>query len=360
MNNIAFAQLGRRYQYKYAEILFKENLLFKLYTDLWFPYELKKQFNLKIVKSIIERRNSNIPNDLVQSFNLLGAKLSYKQRNCEDINELSLLLTKYGEKFSAKQAKYKLADTIIGMCSESLEIFSLYKDKGKKTILIQYDSGDDEYIFSDEQNKFPEWKLSTFNRSEKYYSRIYKEWELADKIIVNSTWAKNMIVKQGACEKKVHIIPLVQEENSYLIENKPVNLKNPIKVLYVGSIVLRKGVQYLLEASKKLSDKKFEFHVIGSTNLSHSKLRLMYPNVIFHEHIPFSEVTQFYKNSDVLVFPSLSDGFGSVQVEAMTYGLPVIASTSCADVVEHAKSGFLIPPNNSIEIEKHLCFFREQ
>ena len=52
MNNIAFAQLGRRYQYKYAEILFKENLLFKLYTDLWFPYELNKRFNSKIVKKI--------------------------------------------------------------------------------------------------------------------------------------------------------------------------------------------------------------------------------------------------------------------------------------------------------------------
>jgi glycosyltransferase involved in cell wall biosynthesis len=355
MNNIAFAQLGRRYQYKYAEILFKENLLFKLYTDLWFPYELNKHFNSKIVKAIIERRNSNIPNDLVQSFNLLGVELSYKQRNCKDINELSLLLTKYGEKFSALQTKYRVADTVIGMCSESLEIFSLYKEKGKKTILIQYDSGDDEYIFSDEKNKFPEWKLSTFIRSKKYYSRVYKEWELADKIIVNSLWTKNMIVNQGACEKKVHIIPLVQEENSYLVESKSINLKCPIKVLYVGSIVLRKGIQYLLEASKRLSDKKFEFHIIGSSNLSHSKLRLMYPNVIFHEHIPYSEVTQFYKDSDVLVFPSLSDGFGSVQVEAMSYGLPVIASTSCADVVEHGNSGFLIPPNNSIEIEKHLC-----
>ena len=226
----------------------------------------------------------------------------------------------------------------------------------QKTILIQYDSGDDEYIFSDEQDKFPEWKLSTFKRSKEYYLRVYKEWELADKIIVNSNWAKNMIVKQGACEKKVHILPLVQEENSYTVESKPVNLNCPIKVLYVGSIVLRKGIQYLLEVSKRLSDKKFEFHIIGSSNLSHSQLRLMYPNVFFYEHIPFSEVSQFYKDSDVLVFPSLSDGFGSVQVEAMSYGLPVIASTSCAHVVEHGCSGFLIPPNNSIEIEKYLCF----
>lgn len=359
MNKVAFAQLGRRYQYKYAEILFKENQLFKLYTDFWFPIDFKKGFNSKLFKSIIERRNSMIPNQLVESFNFLGIKQSYELRKCNDINELSLVLTKYGEKFSTMQKKYEIADTIIGMCSESLEIFTHYKDKGKETILIQYDSADDEYIFSDEKNKFPDWKSSFFNRSKKYYSRVYREWDLADKIIVNSTWTKNLIINQGACEKKIHVIPLIHEKNSFLLESKSVNKKNTIKVLYVGSIVLRKGVQYLLEATNKLDNNKFEFHIIGSSLISHDTLRSMYPHVNFYEHVPFSDVVHFYKDSDVLVFPTLSDGFGSVQVEAMSYGIPVIATTSCGDVVEHGCSGFLIPPNNSLEIENYLRLFED-
>lgn len=356
LNKIAFSQLGRRYQYKYAEILHTENLLEKLYTDFWFPFDVKQKVSSKVVKTMIERRNSNIPNNLVKAYNAMGVQLSIELRKCKDIYEISELLVKFGKLFGEKQLKSTISESVIGMCSESLEIFSRYKENNKHTILIQYDSANDEDVFLDEQSKFPSWKASVFNRAESYYERVYKEWELSEKIIVNSLWAKEMIVKQGASGGKIEIVPLIHDENSFAIDEKPVNSLNPLKVLYVGSIVLRKGVQYLLEATTKLPKANFEFYMVGSSILSHETLRSMYPNVTFYEHVPFSEVEKFYKQCDVFVFPSLSDGFGSVQVEAMSYGMPVIATTSCGDVVEHQVSGYLVPPNNSVEIVKHLEF----
>jgi glycosyltransferase involved in cell wall biosynthesis len=50
-----------------------------------------------------------------------------------------------------------------------------------------------------------------------------------------------------------------------------------------------------------------------------------------------------YREGDVLVFPSLSDGFGMAQVEAQGWRLPVIASRFCGRVVRDGVNGILLP-----------------
>jgi glycosyltransferase involved in cell wall biosynthesis len=56
------------------------------------------------------------------------------------------------------------------------------------------------------------------------------------------------------------------------------------------------------------------------------------------------------------VLPSLSEGLPQTMLEAMSYGLPVIATKvgGIPDVIEHAKTGFLIEPGNSEEIKKYI------
>jgi len=103
-------------------------------------------------------------------------------------------------------------------------------------------------------------------------------------------------------------------------------------------------VQYLIEASKMLERDRFNFYLVGTNPQPSGAFTGVGPNVCFTGSLPYQEVARYYRQCDVLVFPSLSDGFGSVQVEAMNYGLPVIASTSCARVAEHEKSGLLVPP----------------
>lgn len=58
----------------------------------------------------------------------------------------------------------------------------------------------------------------------------------------------------------------------------------------------------------------------------------------------------------IFVLPSLSEGLPQAMLEAMSYGLPVIATTvgGVPDVVEHGRTGFLVEPGNSGEIRKYL------
>jgi glycosyltransferase involved in cell wall biosynthesis len=49
----------------------------------------------------------------------------------------------------------------------------------------------------------------------------------------------------------------------------------------------------------------------------------------------------------MFILPTLSDGFGGTQLEAMAHGLPVIATYNCGEVVEHGRSGLIVPAGNS-------------
>jgi glycosyltransferase involved in cell wall biosynthesis len=74
-----------------------------------------------------------------------------------------------------------------------------------------------------------------------------------------------------------------------------------------------------------------------------------------------SEAPQIYKEHDIFLFPTLSDGFGLTQVEAAAYGLPVISTDCCADVVHDGVSGFVVPARDPKALaERILAFVREE
>jgi glycosyltransferase involved in cell wall biosynthesis len=62
------------------------------------------------------------------------------------------------------------------------------------------------------------------------------------------------------------------------------------------------------------------------------------------------------RHHDVLVFPSLFEGFGLVLTEALSQGLPVIAThhTAAPDLIEHGVHGFLVPIRDAQAIATHL------
>jgi glycosyltransferase involved in cell wall biosynthesis len=60
------------------------------------------------------------------------------------------------------------------------------------------------------------------------------------------------------------------------------------------------------------------------------------------------------ERADVLVFPTLSDGFGLVQLEAMAAGLPVIATPCCGEVVKNRVNGLIVPPRDAQAIVSAL------
>jgi len=122
------------------------------------------------------------------------------------------------------------------------------------------------------------------------------------------------------------------------------NLDGPLTVLWIGTVNLRKGIQYLIEAAKLLKDNpRIRIVVAGPLAISQMAVASAPPNVEFVGRITRDQTDDWYRKADVFVLPTISDGFAVTQVEAMAQAMPVIATPNCGTVVTHGVDGLIVP-----------------
>lgn len=140
---------------------------------------------------------------------------------------------------------------------------------------------------------------------------------------------------------KSHLLPLGVDTKKFTPETPINNIRNKYKIkgfflLFVGSIIERKGVKPLVEAMvllKKRND-NFKLLIVGSGNLEH-RLQLMINqnglenHVVMTGPIPNEELPPFFSSADIFVLPSFSEGFPLVVMEAISSGtVPVVSDLS--------------------------------
>ncbi len=141
----------------------------------------------------------------------------------------------------------------------------------------------------------------------------------------------------------------------------------PSAVLFVGRLVERKGVPYLLEAVGLLKDRSVRLVIVGDgperLKLEDAARRLgIADRVVFRGRIPAAELQAAYARARVFVLPSVFDargdteGLGVVALEAMNHGTPVVASRigGIPDVVEDGVTGLLVPPGDAAALAAAL------
>lgn len=128
------------------------------------------------------------------------------------------------------------------------------------------------------------------------------------------------------------------------------------KLLCVSRLEPDKGLIYLLEALRVLKNMGyiFELDLIGDgADRSYleevTKMLGLEDIVHFVGYVPFGqELLQYYRNSDIFVLPSLTEGVPQVIIEAHASGTPVIASSvgGVTQIIEHKVTGWLVAPGN--------------
>ena len=117
-------------------------------------------------------------------------------------------------------------------------------------------------------------------------------------------------------------------------------------MLFLGQVILRKGIQYLIEAARLLEKEAIQFDVVGSIGISDKAVASAPRNMTFHGPVSRDRTDEFYQSADLFVLPTLSDGFALTQLEAMAHGLPVIATPNCGDVVSDGLDGLIVPASD--------------
>jgi glycosyltransferase involved in cell wall biosynthesis len=115
-----------------------------------------------------------------------------------------------------------------------------------------------------------------------------------------------------------------------------------LKALFLGSVILRKGVGQLFDALRMLKSEPVDFIFAGPIGVRIPDDIAKMPNVRFLGAVDKATATRLYRESDAFLFPTLSDGFGLTQLEALGHGLPVIASKNCGHVVEDRVNGLVL------------------
>ena len=265
-------------------------------------------------------------------------------------------LTSLAAGASAKAADFRPqtsdAPVFLSYSYTALEPFRYAKAHGWKTLLAQIDPGPvEEEIVAEEAARVPQLAAEWQPAPPEYWAFWREECKLADRIVVNSEWSREGLVRGGVPAEKISIITLAYEgvgvgrlAEPRLQRNYPDRFtsERPMRVLFLGLINLRKGVARLLEAARILRDEPVEFWMVGPVEIANASTIADDGRVKWFGPVTRKQAAEFYKGTDVLILPTLSDGFAITQLEAQAHGLPVIASKNCGKVVENGVNGIIL------------------
>jgi glycosyltransferase involved in cell wall biosynthesis len=362
--SIIVAQLGSRQDYTVPVALQKAGVLERLYTDTYLsrgearllrPLAGGGKFTAPVRKAL-SRHNSELDDSRVTRFNRLGVRyLKALQKASPSAEKQHLTFIEYGREFNRAILRHGLPDSthVYAFDHAALNLFQAPEVKGRKLIIDQiYPAIHEERLEQQEEDRWPDWSRSSRNTF--FQSALFQEWNeiqleewrLADTIVVASRYSEEVIAGAlPAIKHKLRRVPLTVNLEAYSphqhIRRHPGN--RPLRVLFAGTVNLRKGLPYLLTAFSTIDPEVARLTVVGNIQLREDKLRGFQDAIDFRGSVPHIQMPRIYRDADIFVFPTISDGFGAVMLEAMATGLPVIATDNCADIVEDGINGFRIP-----------------
>lgn len=212
-------------------------------------------------------------------------------------------------------------------------------------------------IFQTEAQLKPEWAstLTGLQDSADKLTRKAAELRTAQVVVVASSFTAFTLKGLLLPHQKIEIIPYGTE---IMAPPPPRGTSGPLKILYVGSLTQRKGISYLFDAVKTLPANSYRLTVVGRIP---APCKALTEALGLHTYIPsapHSQILELMRAHDILVFPSLFEGFGLVLTEALSCGLPFIATahTAAPDLITHGVEGFIIPTRSSLAIAERLAW----
>ena len=338
--------------------LHKEGELSALLADTWVT-KAEASVLRSFAPNLAARRNNHIPDALVRRANV--GRFVYEARvRLQRMSswEACMYRISWFGNWCAKQLESCDGETVFSYSYNAQWPFEVAKKRGMRCVLDLIDlAWMEEEITRRLAAEYLELDLGqTIDAPKEYWDGLRREIEMADKIIVNSEWSKRNWIDAGVSSEKLVEVPLVYElpessvcSGQFSVEPL-VTRHSPhvtgdsrrLRALFLGSVILRKGVGQLFDAIRMLKSERVDFTFAGPIGVKIPDEISGMSNVRFLGPVDKATTERLYREADVFLFPTLSDGFGLTQLEALGHGLPVIASTHCGHVVEDRVSGLVL------------------
>ncbi|MFY9753898.1 MAG: glycosyltransferase family 4 protein [Candidatus Acidiferrales bacterium] len=203
---------------------------------------------------------------------------------------------------------------------------------------------------------------SQFGHSRTLFRRLLLR--AADAVLVNGASGARYLERLGVPSDRIVIAPFSTDMSALMSIPAARGSSAALRLLYVGQLIERKGLEIFLAAlvewSKKYPDRNCEVWFVGDGPLRKTLENFPVPASIglrFFGNVPYEALPAYYSQVGILVLPTLWDTWALVVNEAMAAGLPIFGSVyseAVQELVQDGLTGWTFRPDAPDELQRAL------
>ena len=253
------------------------------------------------------------------------------------------------------------ADIVVGWSGFSRAVLRRAKEQGAVTVLERHSC----HMAMQQELLTREYALHGLKFEATHPRLVEKElqeYKEADFICVPSLFVKRSFEQRGLNPKKLLHVPLGVDLSQFRPAGKKQSAR-PFRIVHCGTVSIRKGIPYLLEAFKQAQLPASELWLIGPVAPEMEPILAKYASdaVKVLGRRPSCELAELFAQCDALCLASVEDGFGLVIPQAMACGLPVVCTrnTCGEDLIRDGKEGFIVDIQSAVAIADKFVWLYE-
>lgn len=366
---LVVAQLGSRMYYAVPRILDNAGMLSRFHTDLLGDRGWPRLFHLVPrrlrpagLNRMLGRELPGISRSRVFPHNDITLRGQWRLSRAADSGAEAESHIWMGDELCRRALRrgLKNVDAVFVVGSSSRILFREAKRAGCRTIMesIIASPRAEKRLLEEEESRYPHWMApGTAVSSSHFQDLVDEEYALADQIICGSPFVRESIRQSGGpvdrCAIVPYGVPLKVAANGRMRK-----AGDPLRVLTVGAVGLRKGIQYVAEAAG-LVGKVCAFRLVGPLQAKPEIGGALAAQIGYLGAVPKAKIQEHYQWADVFLLPSICEGSATVIYEAMGFGLPIVTTFNSGSVVTDGKEGYVVPIRDPSAIARSLLALSE-
>jgi alpha-maltose-1-phosphate synthase len=294
------------------------------------------------------RRVAGVPSEVTRLFPPLGLLTYLGTRVLPPFYSEAFRFALYPLYDRWVRCQLRPGDHIISSYAHANACFAWARRHGGKTFLDGGNSHPDNFweILEEEHRR---WNCRYPPIPRFYYERTRGAVELMDYLLCPSSFVRNSFLKRGFKPEQILDVIYAVDLSRFAPARQERPPQRPLTIINTGSLTLRKGTPYLLEAfhliRKEVPNARLLLTNIVSDSIKPILARYRDLPIEWSPSLPLDKLAERLRSADVFIFPSLEEGLVMTALEAMACGLPVILTpnTGTNDFVIEGVNGSVVP-----------------
>lgn len=376
---IVVADSQQMHSYQLATALSMHGMLAAYCTTVYYRPRTLTSLVAKFLPSFWKkkatgRRCSEFSDSKVRQFNEAGGLVVLFCYNIKPFKRFyPAMRRRVEDRFAKKVAKLAEqigADAVVGYDGMSASLFEEVVKRSPETVCVCDMAAVNalylKTVFERDIELKPEFQDSLFGWVRIWdpvdIDRTKRELAASDSFLCGSSFVARSLAFSGISRERTRIVNYGVDTSAFPYrERKVKNASEPLVFAYLGQVSEHKGVSWLFEAFEGLDTERARLVCIGDIRISESLTSALPSNIELRGMVQHDAVSELLLSADVMLFPSLGDGFPLSVMEGFASGLPVVCSdnTGAADCVVEGENGFVVPTQNAAALREKIDWFLE-